>query len=46
MPQNVEYLVLGLAVVAAIMSAYVTSLIARFAAVQRALARTERTLEK
>lgn len=46
MPQNAEYLMLGLAVIALIMGAYATSLAVRFANVRRALARAERALEK
>ncbi|MFQ3535241.1 MAG: hypothetical protein SNJ58_05140 [Aggregatilineales bacterium] len=46
MPQNAEYLMLGLAAVAAIMGAYVTSLVVRFANARRALVRAERMLKK
>lgn len=45
MPQNAEFLMLGLAAIAAIMGAYVTSLIVRFANVRRALIRAERALK-
>lgn len=46
MPQNAEYLMLGLAAIATIMGAYVTSLAVRFANVRRALVRVERALEQ
>lgn len=45
MPQNAEYLMLGLAAVAAIMSVYLISLAVRFANVHRALKRAEQALE-
>jgi hypothetical protein len=46
MPQNAEYLMLGLAAIAAIMSAYLISLAVRFANVRRAIVRAEQALER
>ncbi len=42
MPQNAEYLMLGLAAIGTIMGVYLLSLTVRFANVRRALARTKR----
>ncbi len=45
MPQNAEYLMLGLAAIGTIMGIYLLSLMVRFASVRRALTRTKRYSE-
>lgn len=46
MPQNAEYLMLGLAAIGTIMGVYLLSLAVRFANVRRALIRVEQHLEE